>query len=57
VFKGGQNCTLFCQPNLIMCKSIPIGTGFEGMKGSWTAAEPWHCVRGQERPLEKVQPE
>ena len=26
-----------------MCKNHPGGTGFEGMKGSWTAAEAWHC--------------
>jgi hypothetical protein len=28
-----------------MCKSHPGGTGFEGMKGSRTAAEAWHCER------------
>jgi len=26
-----------------MCRSHPGGTGFEGMKGSWRAAEAWHC--------------
>jgi hypothetical protein len=26
-----------------MCKSNPGGTGFEGMKGSWRAAEAQHC--------------
>ena len=31
--------------NLIMCKSYPGGTGFEGMKGSCRAAEAWHCER------------
>lgn len=43
------------------CKSLPGGTGFEGIKGSWEAAEAWHCVAGleslkraQERLLEKV---
>ena len=28
-----------------MCKSHPGGTGFEGMKGSWRAAEARHCER------------
>ena len=27
-----------------MCK-YPGGTGFEGMKGSWRAAEAWHYER------------
>jgi hypothetical protein len=31
--------------NLVMCKSHPGGTGFEGMKGSSRAAEPLHCER------------
>jgi hypothetical protein len=31
--------------NLIMCKSYPGGTGFEGMKGSCRAAEAPHCER------------
>jgi hypothetical protein len=30
---------------LVMCKSYPGGTGFEGMKGSLRAAEAWHCER------------
>jgi len=30
---------------LVMCKSHPGGTGFEGMKGSWRAAEAWYCER------------
>ena len=30
---------------LVMCKSHPGGTGSEGMKGSWRAAEAWHCER------------
>jgi hypothetical protein len=25
-----------------MCKNHPGGSGFEGMKGSWRAAETWH---------------
>ena len=28
-----------------MCKSYPDGTGFEGMKGSYRAAEAWYCER------------
>jgi hypothetical protein len=28
-----------------MCKSHVDGTGFGGMKGSWTAAGAWHCER------------
>jgi hypothetical protein len=28
-----------------MYKSHSSGTGFEGMKGSWGAAEAWHCER------------
>jgi hypothetical protein len=28
-----------------MCKSHPGGTGFEGRKGSWRAAEAWYCER------------
>ncbi len=33
------------QRDLIMCKGHPGGTGFEGMKGSRTAAEARHCER------------
>ena len=33
-----------------MCKNHPDGTGFEGIKGSWRAAEAWHC----ERPWEAI---
>lgn len=25
-----------------------MGTGFEGTKGPWKAAEAWHCVSGLE---------
>jgi hypothetical protein len=35
------------QLNLVMCKNHPDGTGFEGIKGSWRAAEAWHCERPQ----------
>jgi hypothetical protein len=31
--------------NLVMCKSHPGGTGFEGMEESRRAAEAWHCER------------
>ena len=30
---------------LVMCKSHPGGTGFEGIKGSRRAAEAQHCDR------------
>jgi hypothetical protein len=30
---------------LVMCKGHPGGTGFEGVKGSHTAAEAQHCDR------------
>jgi hypothetical protein len=33
------------QLNLVMCKSHPGGTGFEGMKVSRRTAEAWHCER------------
>lgn len=32
-------------PSFIMCKHLPGGTGFEGMKGSWRTAEAYHCQR------------
>ena len=28
---------------MVMCKGHLGGTGYEGMKGSWRAAEAWHC--------------
>lgn len=28
-----------------MCKILPGGTGFEGVKWSWREAEAWHCDR------------
>ena len=31
--------------NFVMCKNHPGGTGFEGMKKSWRAAEAWHYER------------
>jgi hypothetical protein len=30
---------------LVMCKSHPSGTGFEGMKVSGRAAKAWNCER------------
>jgi hypothetical protein len=39
-----------------MGKNHPGGTGFEGMKGSWTAAEAWHCERPW-KVIVKVQPQ
>jgi hypothetical protein len=36
---------LVLQQDLVMCKSHPGGTGFEGMRGSWRAAEAWYCAR------------
>ena len=34
---------LLLQPDLVMCKGHPVGTGCEGMKGSHRAAEARHC--------------
>ena len=31
--------------DLVICKSYPGGTGFEGIKGSHRAAEAQHCER------------
>ena len=33
------------QLDAAMYKNHANGTGFEGMKGSWRAAEAWHCER------------
>jgi hypothetical protein len=33
------------QMDLVMNKNYSGGTGFEGMKGSWRAAEAWNCER------------
>ena len=38
-----------------MCKNHPDDSDFEGMKGSWRAAERLGTVRGQERPVMKAQ--
>ena len=37
-----HGCTSCWQLDLVNCKSHLLGTGFEGMKGSWRAAEAWH---------------
>lgn len=42
------SCTLCWQPDLEMCKRHPGDIGFEGMKGSWRAAESFHCERSGE---------
>jgi hypothetical protein len=36
---------LVLQLDLVMCKTCPGGTGFEGMKGSWRVAVAWYCER------------
>jgi hypothetical protein len=36
---------LMLQLDLVMWKSHPGGTSFEGMKDSWRAAEAQHCKR------------
>ena len=36
------------QLDLVMCKSHPGGTGFEGMKRSWRETEAWRCERSGE---------
>ena len=33
------------QRDLVIYKSPPSGTGFEGIKGSCRTAEAWHCER------------
>ena len=43
--RDSQGCTLCCGLDLVMCKSHPGGTGFEGMKRSCRAAEARHCER------------
>jgi hypothetical protein len=31
--------------DMVICRNHPDGTGFEGRKGVWRAAEAWHCER------------
>jgi hypothetical protein len=45
VFQRYPRLYLVLQWDLVMCKSHPGGTGFEGMKGSCRAAEARHCER------------
>uniref|UniRef100_A0A8C6GA47 L-lactate dehydrogenase A chain n=1 Tax=Mus spicilegus TaxID=10103 RepID=A0A8C6GA47_MUSSI len=46
-----------CSQDLIMCKSYPGGTGFEGMRRGHTEKLRLGTVRGHRRPLVKVQPQ
>ena len=48
--RDSHGCTLCWQLDLVLSKSTQVVTSFEGVKGSWRAAEAGHC----ERPLEKV---
>ena len=43
--RDSQGCTVLLQWDLVMFKSNPGGTGFEGMKESCRAAEAQHCER------------
>jgi hypothetical protein len=45
VFQSQPQLYLVLQLDLVMCNSHPGGTGFEGMKGSWRAAEAQDCER------------
>jgi hypothetical protein len=47
---------LVMQLYLVMCKSLPGGTGFEDMKAHEEQLRPG-TVRGHGRPLMKVQPQ
>ena len=48
MFQRQPSCTLCWQPDLEMCKSHPGDISFEGMKGSWRAAEAFHWERSGE---------
>jgi hypothetical protein len=53
-FRGSYGFTSCWQPYLVMCKSHPGGTGF----GTWRGvAVMLGTVRGQKKPLVKVQPQ
>jgi hypothetical protein len=43
--RDSQGLHLVLWLDLVMCKSYPGGTGFEGMKGSCREAEAQHCER------------
>lgn len=45
VLRGGRGCTLCWWPKWVRCKSLPSSTGFEGIKGLWTAPEVCHWER------------
>jgi hypothetical protein len=45
VFQRETSLYLVLWLDLVMFKSYPGGTGFEGMKGSQRAAEAWQCER------------
>jgi hypothetical protein len=45
VFQRETSLYLVLWLDLVMFKSYPGGTGFEGMKGSQRAAEARHCER------------
>ena len=45
VFQRQPKLYLVLAVKLGSVKSHPGGPGFEGMKGSWRAAEAWHCER------------
>lgn len=38
-------CAVWKQLNLIICKCLLGGIGFEDMKGSWRTSETWHCKK------------
>lgn len=42
------------QPNLIIFKSLPGGTVFEGIKWSWRAAEAWQHEKPGEATGENI---
>lgn len=43
--RGSQDYTSHQQPNLVISKNHPGGTGFEGMKESQRTTEAWHCEK------------
>jgi hypothetical protein len=45
VFQRQPRFYFVLQQDLVLCKSHPGGTVFEGIKGSCRAAEAWHCER------------
>jgi hypothetical protein len=51
MFQRKPRLYVVLKQDLVICENLPGGTGFESMKGSWKAAEAWHC----ERPLANMQ--